>query len=180
MKYFPPKIFNFHSFHLHSVTDIVSYFLRLRWLGRPLRIVCRRCTKMYSFLSRSWNKFMCSKRRRSVHKMESYFVGVDVGTGSVRAALVTKNGKLLHMSSKETKMWSPNVGYFEQSTDDIWSAVCRVVKVKQINLCLWLLPPVRVIGLMQIRKRFSLFVYILVILTSICIGREYVHINWWL
>jgi ribulose kinase len=68
--------------------------------------------------------------------MESYFVGVDVGTGSVRAALVTKNGKLLHMSSKETKMWSPNVGYFEQSTDDIWSAVCRVVKVKQINLCL--------------------------------------------
>lgn len=68
-----------------------------------------------------------------IRKMESYFVGVDVGTGSVRAALVTSNGKLLHMSSKETKTWSPNVGYFEQSTDDIWKAVCLVVKVKQIN-----------------------------------------------
>jgi glycerol kinase len=62
--------------------------------------------------------------------MESYFVGVDVGTGSVRAALVTRNGKLLHMSSKSTKTWSPALGYFEQSTDDIWRGVCSVVKVK--------------------------------------------------
>ena len=62
--------------------------------------------------------------------MESYFVGVDVGTGSVRAALVTRNGKLLRMSSEETKTWNPNVGYLEQSTDNIWKAVCRVVKVK--------------------------------------------------
>jgi ribulose kinase len=66
-----------------------------------------------------------------IHKMESYFVGVDVGTGSVRAALVTRNGKLLCMSSEETKTWNPNVGYFEQSTDDIWKAVSRAVKVKQ-------------------------------------------------
>lgn len=67
----------------------------------------------------------------NIHKMESYFVGVDVGTGSVRAALVTRNGKVLRMSSEETKTWSPNVGYFEQSTDDIWKAVCLAVKVKQ-------------------------------------------------
>lgn len=63
--------------------------------------------------------------------MESYFVGVDVGTGSVRAALVTRNGKLLYTSSKDTKTWNPEVGYFEQSTDDIWRAVCYVVKVKR-------------------------------------------------
>jgi predicted NBD/HSP70 family sugar kinase len=68
----------------------------------------------------------------NIRKMESYFVGVDVGTGSVRAALVTRNGKLLCMSSEETKTWNPSVGYFEQSTDDIWKAVCRVVKVKQL------------------------------------------------
>ncbi|XP_023703163.1 FGGY carbohydrate kinase domain-containing protein [Cryptotermes secundus] len=60
--------------------------------------------------------------------MESYFVGVDVGTGSVRAALVTRNGKLLCTSSKDTKTWNPEVDYFEQSTDDIWRAVCSVVK----------------------------------------------------
>lgn len=63
--------------------------------------------------------------------MESYFVGVDVGTGSVRAALVTRNGKLLCTSSKDTKTWNPEVDYFEQSTDDIWTAVCSVVKVKR-------------------------------------------------
>ncbi|KAJ9601681.1 hypothetical protein L9F63_000152, partial [Diploptera punctata] len=60
--------------------------------------------------------------------MENYFVGVDVGTGSVRAGVVTKSGKLLHVSSKDTKTWNPKAGYFEQSTDDIWEAVCSVVK----------------------------------------------------
>ncbi|KAJ4439229.1 hypothetical protein ANN_07349 [Periplaneta americana] len=60
--------------------------------------------------------------------MDSYFVGVDVGTGSVRAALVTRNGKVLQVSSKDTKTWSPRPGYFEQSSDDIWEAVCCVVK----------------------------------------------------
>jgi ribulose kinase len=90
--------------------------------------------------------------------MESYFVGVDVGTGSVRAALVTGNGKLLHASSKNTKTWSPEVGYFEQSTDDIWRAVCSVVKVKQfifsymiiskvqISVCIYALLPPEVFG----------------------------------
>lgn len=62
--------------------------------------------------------------------MKPYFIGVDVGTGSVRAALVTRKGELLCTSSKDTKTWSPKVGYFEQSTDDIWKAVCSVVKVK--------------------------------------------------
>ncbi|PSN39166.1 FGGY carbohydrate kinase domain-containing protein [Blattella germanica] len=60
--------------------------------------------------------------------MESYFVGVDVGTGSVRAAVVSTSGKLLHVSAKDTKTWSPKAGYFEQSTDDIWQAICHVVK----------------------------------------------------
>jgi len=64
--------------------------------------------------------------------MESVFVGVDVGTGTVRAALVTRNGEVLHTSSKDTKTWSPKIGYFEQSTDGIWRAVCSVVKVKAV------------------------------------------------
>jgi hypothetical protein len=88
----------------------------------------------------------------NTRKMESYFVGVDVGTGSVRAALVTRSGKLLRMSSEETKTWNPNVGYFEQSTDDIWKAVSRVVKVKQ-----FVSASLRIIVAMQIRKYFSLF-----------------------
>ena len=62
--------------------------------------------------------------------MDNYFVGVDVGTGSVRAAVVSKNGKLVHVSSKDTVTWNPKAGYFEQSTNDIWNAVCYVVKVR--------------------------------------------------
>nr|CAD7413688.1 unnamed protein product [Timema poppensis] len=59
---------------------------------------------------------------------ENYFVGVDVGTGSVRAALVDKCGKILRVSSKETKTWSPKPDYFEQSSSDIWSSCCAVVR----------------------------------------------------
>jgi ribulose kinase len=70
------------------------------------------------------------QQKRKFRKMKPYFIGVDVGTGSVRAALVTRKGELLCTSSKDTKTWSPKVGYFEQSTDDIWKAVCSVVKVK--------------------------------------------------
>nr|CAD7426461.1 unnamed protein product [Timema monikensis] len=59
---------------------------------------------------------------------ESYFVGVDVGSGSVRAALVDKCGKILRVSYKDTKTWSPKPDYFEQSSSEIWSSCCAVVR----------------------------------------------------
>nr|CAD7461592.1 unnamed protein product [Timema tahoe] len=67
---------------------------------------------------------------------ENYFVGVDVGTGSVRAALVDKCGKILRVSSKDTKTWSPKPDYFEQSSSDIWSSCCYVVRdiSKDVNV----------------------------------------------
>ncbi|XP_046620024.1 FGGY carbohydrate kinase domain-containing protein isoform X3 [Neodiprion virginianus] len=61
--------------------------------------------------------------------MESiYFVGVDVGTGSARAAIVSSNGKLINMATCPIKTFNPRPNFFEQSSDDIWSAVCNVVK----------------------------------------------------
>lgn len=58
------------------------------------------------------------------------FIGIDVGTGSVRAALVQKDGSLLSTSSHEIKTWrsSDDHRIFEQSTTDIWTRICGVVK----------------------------------------------------
>ncbi|KAJ6644432.1 FGGY carbohydrate kinase domain-containing protein [Pseudolycoriella hygida] len=59
---------------------------------------------------------------------ETYFVGVDVGTGSSRAALVTSTGKVVKTHVKEIKTWNPRPDHYEQSSDDIWQAVCECVK----------------------------------------------------
>lgn len=59
----------------------------------------------------------------------TYFVGVDVGTGSVRAALVSENGKIVSSSVEEITTWNIKPDIFEQSTDNIWKAVVKSVKV---------------------------------------------------
>lgn len=58
-----------------------------------------------------------------------YFVGVDVGTGSARAALVNAHGQVLQMHVKPIKTWNPIANHYEQSSDDIWRAVCECVQV---------------------------------------------------
>ncbi|XP_058832044.1 FGGY carbohydrate kinase domain-containing protein [Topomyia yanbarensis] len=55
-------------------------------------------------------------------------IGVDVGTGSVRAALISSKGKVLKTCVKTTKTWNPRPNHYEQSSDDIWSAVCECVR----------------------------------------------------
>ena len=59
---------------------------------------------------------------------ETVFVGVDVGTGSVRAALVSCNGKILGSHVVPIKIHNPQQDFYEQSSDDIWSAVCNAVQ----------------------------------------------------
>ncbi|XP_017071541.1 FGGY carbohydrate kinase domain-containing protein [Drosophila eugracilis] len=57
-----------------------------------------------------------------------YFVGVDVGTGSARAALVTSDGRVLEQSVQAIKTWNPEPDYYNQSSDNIWQSICQVVK----------------------------------------------------
>lgn len=65
----------------------------------------------------------------------SCFVGVDVGTGSARAALVNEKGKVLRSKVLEIQTWkSPDGIYYEQSTDDIWTTCCECVKVNSIYI----------------------------------------------
>lgn len=58
-----------------------------------------------------------------------YFVGVDVGTSSARAALITSDGKVIKQAARNIRIWNPEHEHFEQSSDDIWNAVCYCVKV---------------------------------------------------
>ncbi|KAL7307529.1 hypothetical protein TKK_0000226 [Trichogramma kaykai] len=57
-----------------------------------------------------------------------YFVGVDVGTGSVRAALVDSMGKILETAVEPTVTYNPQASFYEQSSDNIWTSICHVVK----------------------------------------------------
>ncbi|XP_059056974.1 FGGY carbohydrate kinase domain-containing protein [Achroia grisella] len=57
-----------------------------------------------------------------------YFIGVDVGSGSVRAALVDDKGHVLKTSVKELQTWKPKVDYYEQSSNDVWDSCIFVIK----------------------------------------------------
>lgn len=54
--------------------------------------------------------------------MDSLFVGIDVGTGSVRAGLFRSDGTLLAAAKHPIETWHQAGDIVEQSSDDIWSA----------------------------------------------------------
>ncbi|KAK4415271.1 FGGY carbohydrate kinase domain-containing protein [Sesamum alatum] len=57
----------------------------------------------------------------------SIFLGVDVGTGSARAGLFDDNGRLLGSASCPIQIWKDG-DCVEQSSTDIWLAICTSVK----------------------------------------------------
>ncbi|KAF8304941.1 Pentulose kinase [Clavulina sp. PMI_390] len=59
-----------------------------------------------------------------------YYIGIDVGTGSARAALVSHSGDIKATFTQETKTFrSPtDANIFEQSTTDIWSAIGKCTR----------------------------------------------------
>jgi len=61
---------------------------------------------------------------------EAYYIGVDVGTASVRAALVSSDGKIVSSATRPSQIWEPLPDYYEQSSEEIWRNVCAVVKVR--------------------------------------------------
>lgn len=58
-----------------------------------------------------------------------YYVGVDVGSASVRAALVDGFGTVVAHSERPIQIWEPRPDHYEQSSADIWAACCSVTKV---------------------------------------------------
>ncbi|KAJ7283355.1 Pentulose kinase [Mycena rebaudengoi] len=60
----------------------------------------------------------------------SYYIGVDVGTGSARASLVSASGKVAASSTVATATYRDSEDHriFEQSTDNIWAAIASTIK----------------------------------------------------
>ncbi len=56
------------------------------------------------------------------------FLGVDVGTGSVRAALFDAHGVRLGLGTHSIQLFRPREDFVEQSSDDIWSACGSAIR----------------------------------------------------
>jgi FGGY-family pentulose kinase len=76
--------------------------------------------------------------------MASYYIGVDVGTGSARAGIFDITGRMMGQASREIEMYRPQANFVEQSSDNIWQAVCQAVRdaINQSNI-----NPVQIKGL---------------------------------
>lgn len=57
----------------------------------------------------------------------SYFIGIDVGTGSARAGLFDAQGTKLADASQPITLFRPKPNHVEQSSDNIWSAIVHCV-----------------------------------------------------
>ena len=56
------------------------------------------------------------------------YLAIDIGTGSVRAALVDRFGTVLHIASREHEQIVPAFGWSEQRPADWWAGVVHVVR----------------------------------------------------
>ncbi len=56
------------------------------------------------------------------------FIGVDVGSTSARAGVFTADGRALGRHVQPIQTWRPRPDHVEQSSEDIWRAVCGSVR----------------------------------------------------
>jgi D-ribulokinase len=57
-----------------------------------------------------------------------YVVGVDVGTGSARAGIFDPAGRMVAAAKHDITLFRASGAIVEQSSGEIWRAVCRAVK----------------------------------------------------
>ena len=60
--------------------------------------------------------------------MAQYLIGIDVGTGSARAGVFDATGRMLATAKRAVITHRQDVGIFEQSSAQIWDAVCVSVR----------------------------------------------------
>ncbi len=56
-----------------------------------------------------------------------YVIGVDVGTGSARAGLFALDGEMVSTADHPLQIFNPRPNHVEQSSPDIWHAVCQAL-----------------------------------------------------
>lgn len=57
-----------------------------------------------------------------------FVIGVDVGTGSARAGIFDAEGRMLASAKHDITLYQASGSIVEQSSGEIWRAVCQVVK----------------------------------------------------
>lgn len=62
------------------------------------------------------------------HAPHQYVIGVDVGTGSARAGLFDLSGTMKAVAKRDIALFRETGSIAEQSSADIWEAVCTVVR----------------------------------------------------
>ncbi len=60
--------------------------------------------------------------------MTDAVLGVDVGTGSARAGVFDLTGRSLGQATHPIRTWRPRADFVQQSSTDIWNAVCMAVR----------------------------------------------------
>jgi FGGY-family pentulose kinase len=60
--------------------------------------------------------------------MENIYLGIDVGTGSVRVGAFGARGRLKGMGVHDIRIWRPEPDFVEQSSDDIWAAAGLAIR----------------------------------------------------
>ncbi|TIB64903.1 hypothetical protein E3P77_02939 [Wallemia ichthyophaga] len=77
-------------------------------------------------------------RPRNLKMGAEYFIGIDVGTGSARSALLSTSGDIIAESTYNTHTWrdANDANIFEQSSANIWGNISQSVRdvVKQAQI----------------------------------------------
>jgi D-ribulokinase len=60
--------------------------------------------------------------------MNRHFIGIDVGTGSARAGIFDKTGRMLATAKRDIALYRDGPDIAEQSSANIWQAVCASVR----------------------------------------------------
>lgn len=68
--------------------------------------------------------------------METYSIGIDIGTTSTKAVIFEDNGKIVQQAAIEYPLLTPEPKIAEQNPEDIWKAVILATKkvIKEANL----------------------------------------------
>lgn len=66
-------------------------------------------------------------------KRKSFYLGIDVGTGSARAGIFDTEGRTIATASRDITRWEPEPDHVEQSSDNIWRACAKAVRVAMVE-----------------------------------------------